>query len=81
MISDAGSSTATHISEGLSAYAREQRDAEKQRGIAWAAQWSAVRAHASSVLSGHLTCPLPRLEVEITDDEDECEEEDEDDGV
>jgi hypothetical protein len=68
---------APHIAEGLSAYAREQQDAEQARALSWAAQWSAVRARAVSVLNGHLSS-LPQLTVEITDDEEDGGEDEED---
>ena len=72
-----------HVAEGLSAFAREQRDAEQARALTWAAQWSAIRARAASVLCSHLSAEegwsLPKLVIEITDDEDEGDE-DEDEG-
>ena len=61
--------------QGLSAFALEQSDAEQQRTIRWAAQWSTVRARAKAIVTSQTSNAekesLPELEVEILDDDDD----------
>ena len=73
--------SASHIAEGLSAYAWEQSLVEQDRAIQWAARWSTIRERARAVLNEQLssidTCDaLPPLVMEISDDEEDDQEDD-----
>jgi hypothetical protein len=64
---------AERVAEGQLAYAMEQKDAEEQRAIRWAAKWSAVRERAQTVVrmqisNGNAVEPLPDLEVELKEE-------------
>ena len=71
---------AAHIAEGQLAYAMEQKDAEEQRAIRWAAKWSAVQERARTVMQTHMSNSdvydsLPELVV-VLEREEETDVED-----
>jgi hypothetical protein len=66
---------AAHLAEGQLAYAMEQKDAEEQRAIRWAAKWGDVRERARRVLSNALDS-FPDLVVELEAEEQEADVED-----
>jgi hypothetical protein len=74
-----------HVVEGLVAYSTEQKDAEEQRAMLWAAKWAAIRERAKAVLRGHLandnnTDFLPELLVVLNDEDDRVVEEEVEDA-
>src|SRR5262245_44300346 len=67
---------ASHVAEGLHAFAVEQSNAEQDRAIRWTTQWAAIRKRAKVVLETQLSnvelqVPLPVLVVELEDDGDD----------
>ena len=62
-----------HVAEGVSAYALKQSEAEEQRAMRWAIQWSAIRGRAQSILKSQASDNddndwWPELVVDIPDE-------------
>ena len=64
-----------HLAEGVSAYAAEQAQAERERAIHWTARWAEIRTTAGMVLAQYLSRDeeLPQTEVIRVTIEDEDE--------
>ena len=64
---------ASHLQEGLMAYAAEMADMEERRHISWAMTWACIRERAQMVLErllngdkeGEEGISIPKLTVEI----------------
>jgi HAMP domain-containing protein len=70
---------AAHVAEGQLAYAMEQKNAEDQRAIRWAAKWCAVRERARTVVQTHMSNgnaaeSLPELVVELEEEAEDVED-------
>ena len=67
-----------HLAEGVSAYAAEQAQSERERAINWAARWSEIRQTAGTVLTQHLSHEeVPQMEAIYITIEDEGKDKDE----
>jgi hypothetical protein len=54
-----------HVAEGVAAYAAEQAEAERQRALQWAVQWTEIRQRAATVLHKHLNDSEPEDSISM----------------